>query len=105
MEIQELIDALNFTLNTSCGNLTPQTIDLIVDRIHELKEQLQALKIPQKPTWIVNPNPTPTPTQKVGFFTPKPKVVAKPPHRQIEKLTHLKIRACYSCYTKNSLSL
>ena len=50
MEIQELIDALNFTLNTSCGNLTPQTIDLIVDRIHELKEQLQALKIPQKPT-------------------------------------------------------
>ena len=47
--IQETIDALNFTLNTSCGNLAPQTIDLIVDRIHELKEQLQALKIPQKP--------------------------------------------------------
>jgi len=47
--IQETIDALNFTLNTSCGNLTPQTIDLIVDRIYELKEQLQALKIPQKP--------------------------------------------------------
>jgi hypothetical protein len=41
MEIQELIDALNFTLNTSCGNLSPQTIDLIVERIHELKELLE----------------------------------------------------------------
>jgi len=39
--IQETIDALNFTLNTSCGNLTDITINLIVDRIAELKELIK----------------------------------------------------------------
>jgi len=45
--IQETIDALNFTLNTSCGNLTDITVNLIVDRIAELKELLTAQQAPE----------------------------------------------------------
>jgi len=45
--IQETIDALNFTLNTSCGNLTDITVNLIVDRIAELKELLTAQQAPK----------------------------------------------------------
>jgi len=38
--IQKKKNALNFTLNTSAGNLSDNTICLIVDCIYNLKQQL-----------------------------------------------------------------
>jgi hypothetical protein len=40
LQLQDTIDALKFSLTTSCGNLSETTVDLILNRIHELKEIL-----------------------------------------------------------------